>query len=295
MKIRLSQLRSIIKEEVSRILSEVPLEDITPVIDARDDKSDEKLYTGVKKFHKTDQYKAKAEAAFRTWPFPVYIIPVVGRNKSYNRTTIYEADEGIEILRRLNLNYDLEDLTKKLAEGGTVFLNSSTVLAKGQLPTPWMMIHALFDETGSGNGPFTRMAQEVFDLVEKTSAPDADGKSISSANLVRRMTMGSARNAFEKKNPSDEDKTILQSDSDIAAELATQAVITTSGVRFITDDGDEWKNRNRHADSKGANPPLERTSAKLRKLKADIDALNLKERVFNLLRGKVVWINTGGL
>jgi len=285
MKIRLNQLRSIIREEVEKSLSEMSLAAIVDdPVDMRDDKSDTQIYAGVKKFHKTDQFKAKAEAAFRTCPFPVYIVPVTESLPS-DRVKIYGPDEGLKLLKKFGIKYDLEDLASKLKEGGVVFLNSSMTLRKSMWPTPWMMIHAFVD---NDNGPFEAYSAKVIDILEDAMSPNENGKSMSQLDIVRRCTMASARNfPWRGKSRGGPDESVVHIMTDLVAELVTQEIATTNGVQFITDDSDEWRRRN------PSSPPGPKTTEKVKKIQSAIKALDLKQKFFDMIRGKVILVQTG--
>jgi len=313
MKITVSQLRRIIKEEISRVMIEAPLEDITPAI--HEPGTPEKNRKAVAKFSSTPAFKAKAKAAFRTWPQPVYMVPatVVARQNSMipissDRSHVYEAEEGLDILKSFKLDYEFDKLKDALAQGGTVFINGSAEMGKDLWPTPWMMIHAVFDAANPPRDAGT-MINQVYSAIELAAAGMAQ------QDIVRRMTMGSARGLpwGKNKRPREFQANILDADSDLAAELITQALITTSGVEFITRDwleakgvdfgqGEEaeatraaeidrrsaiWKPR-----SASGSLPNAKNDNKMNALKAALDALNLKERFINMVKGKVVFIGT---
>jgi len=259
MKIRLSHLRRLINEELNQAFA-----GITPAVDTRPDKSDVKGARELSRFHDTPLFKTKAANTFKEFPFPVYIVPVVvegrGNSITISRDRVMSPDEGLDILRRAGMNYDLDRLRKELDAGATVFLNMGERLLKGNLPTPWMIVHALFDSAASGaaigmQGEFG----DIFDLVYEEFE-------LTSGQITRRMTMASARNGTMTPG----------SDDDPIAELITQAIVDKRGVTFT------WR---------GKGPQPEEVAQKMSELKSRIDAMDLRNKFYAAISGKVIAVS----
>lgn len=278
MRITIGQLRRIIKEEVSRSISEAPLADdgILPMIDIRKDTTERPHWMGkpatprsVDRFHRSPEFKAKAERTFGNFPMPVYVIPAVVESRNsvlgMDRTVVMDPERGLDFLQKSGSTADLEHLRGELGKGAVVFLNMSSHLAKGFLPTPWMMVHAIFDDDYAG--VLDQEKNDIFDLISELK--------ITEGQLMGRMTMKSARDGTITRGAPD----------DMISELMTQAIVSKDGVRFIMSDDDPlWK---------GKNPLNPETTEKMMKLKSAIDAMDLKGKFFKAISGKVVSVSVG--
>ena len=260
MRLTIGQFRRIIREEIENAITEAPLADILPAADVRDDKSSPNRQ--IDRFHRTPLYKAKAANTFKEFPFPVYIVPVTvdqSISAAWERVHEMTPDEAFKFLESSGTQYDLEHLRRELASGAAIFLSMSTsTLTKGFLPTPWMIVHAFLD---SQEQPVLRQEFEnLFSLVY-------DDLGISVRSLALRMTTGSAR----------EGKIVLDSDADPIAELMTQAIVDKRGVTFT------WR---------GKREQPEEIAEMMEHLKSQIDAMNLKNKFYAGVQGKVFAIQT---
>jgi hypothetical protein len=262
-----------------------------PTVDAREDKSDEKVIQKVKRFH-GKEFGKKAAGVFKLFPQEVYVVPVVAEGRSNRvlgglRVKIYEPEAGIALLRDLGLKYDLDSLGSKLASGATVFLNINEAIEKGLLPTPWMMIHAVFDSDQNGSSLdaiYSNITNQVFEIMQKSG--------LSNNKIAFRSTMASARNLPWGGNKYKDDyaKSIIDTEFDLPAELITQSIVSSKGLDFILDaDHPQWAAR----DQNRGNKPNSEISGKIAQLKADIDALDLKNRFHKSTAGKVIAVGTG--
>lgn len=239
MRIRLSQLRSIIVEEVRRQLLEAPLEDVLPATNPNvtrrfpppDDPSRVRDPKAVSKFFGSPSFRLKAEATFRLWNIPVIIQPVSVAEKSafslspdMQRSRLLSGDAAKEILSTAGVDDDRRaSLVEAMGRGAVVILALNSFLLKGFLPTPWMLIHALWDNFGTDGSEgfpadFNKVRYGLYDRIKK----------FDSRRVIAAMTMGSARGGQLNGNF-----------ADIVSELLTQATVTTKGVVFkATGDAD---------------------------------------------------------
>ncbi len=182
------------------------------------------------KFHNSKSFNKKALAAFKEIPYNVWILPLImnwhdkGRGATklnYNRFGIYDADEGVALLKQIGAKADFNDIESKLNSGATIIVNSSPELIPETLPTPWMMIHAIYDGIERNGAAFDEQVEFVRGAIRKMMFKYDESL------LSDCMTMRSARN---KK---------IETGNDIEAEILTQATIT-SGVKFnVTDEAIE--------------------------------------------------------
>ena len=89
-------------------------------------------------------------------------------------------------------------------------------LIEGFLPSPWMIMHAMFDN--EGDAP---LVHEFYELAEESGVVFEKFNVVCSA-----LTMKSARNHE------------IQNETDILAEILTQAVVTANGFVY-NETGDE--------------------------------------------------------
>lgn len=75
MKVTVGQLRRIIKEEIERV-NEAPLADIGDFVNTSSRSDDSREVRAAERFHKTPKYRKDAEAAFKLFEIPVYIVPI---------------------------------------------------------------------------------------------------------------------------------------------------------------------------------------------------------------------------
>jgi len=164
-----------------------------------------------------------------------------------------EGLKNLETLRdKHKVAIDIEDIESKLSGGNTVILSLTQMLSKGFLPTPWMLVHALFETDWSHFED------------EKWAVDEAMGEmGLSSRNILKFATMKSARDNN------------IQSDVDFVSEMLTQAVVTKKGLHF---------------NKEIAKKP--ETVEKLTRLEELVnDEINIRQKVFDKLKGKIVVVN----
>ena len=221
-----------------------------------------KSSAAIDKYHRSPAYTAKALATFAAFPYDVFVVPVATRktaiwgNITENRVKVMTPEEGLkklEILReKSNVTIDIEDIESKLNGGGTVILSLTQMLTKYFLPTPWMLVHALFETDWSR---FEEEKLEVEDAMEEMG--------LSMNNTIKFATMKSARD------------NVVVSDADFTSEMLTQAVVTKKGLHF---------------NKEIAKKP--ETVEKLTRLEKLVnEEINIRKKVFDMLKGKIVVIN----
>lgn len=220
----------------------------------------------VKRFHETPLYMKKATAAFKNFPFDVWIQPIDNSEELYDVLGI-EAPGGhrLEIIdfedledKKGDLPLDVEKIGSVVQGGGCVILSVVRNLEAGFLPTPWMMVHALFDSedaAGDDDSDFSPILTEL----EEYILEDLEFGGV--FDVAQYMTMASARNNE------------LSGENDVVAELCAQEVIATGGVRFSEADDPE-------------------VNEKLDMLKEKIKSYDLRGMISNAIKGKVVALGT---
>lgn len=231
MRIKLGNLR--------RLLREAPLADILPTSNWRshdldDEETDDSVVAADKKavdrFSKTPLYRDKAVKAFRNFPFPVYIIPAWASSVTEEeRSASYRGEEARHyLLQSCQLSPEkVDELMAELDSGAAVFVSVTTSLRPGFLPTPWMILHAIFDDSSGGGIIDPDLYSGVYDTcseIEAWAESDVSSKDERDARLSKIFTFASARNKQ------------LGAEDDIAAEAMTQAIATKGFVYNETGD-----------------------------------------------------------
>lgn len=181
-------LRSLIKEMSFGGL-------VGPVIDPE---SEEKSLAG---YYRSKLFAKKAESFFRdaSWPYPVYVLPYIGRptkkypgvfGGSHYRTLFQDMDEGLKIAERLGF-----DISKVKDRSGFVIC-PSVGRARGGVQgfSLWVMFHAMFE----GNwGAFDKLITSTDRLHRAGTLAYMIWEEAEDGSLVNgTFTMGSARDSY---------------------------------------------------------------------------------------------------
>lgn len=198
-----------------------------------------------------------------------YDVRITGRVKRYD---IMEAEK---YLSKTSVNID--DVLSKLESGATVIASEATHLLKLALPTPWMIIHAIFDndkDTVGGDGYFGEefwaikdfLTEDFWDLDDWSEFQPENNEKWK--NMIRNsLTMKSAK---LYNNPNERPPAV----DDRVAEIMTQEVATSTGFHVnIPDDLDEVDKE------------------KLRDLVKLVKSLSLREKMADYIRGKLVVVS----
>lgn len=262
MKMKLSELRKVIRQ----VLSEMPFREVLPSanISSKNDQpeSGPSSFRAVDRFHRTPQFQKKAIAAFRGLPIEAYFLPIkIDKNLPFlqdTRLTVEKPAKGIRLLKQIGADVDFEDLQAKLAGGATVFLSFVEKLQAGLLPTPWMTIHAMLDNSeAEGNSVLDALRYKIQDWIEEEEPYTDDDE------LQEIMTMGSARSGLLRGAAT----------SDIISELMTQEIATRRGIVFAyPSDMDPEKKE------------------KFMNLEKFIKSLDIKSKFSKVVGGKLVFV-----
>lgn len=173
----------------------------------------------VNRFFKAQKFHDDAITLYRNLSVPVYVVPVWSYKNSDVVTggSRYSVMDDPQELVRFGISQEQVDELEVALEGGaTAFAAQVATLEKGNLPTPWMIVHALFDngsDEGSGEPLLAPIADKMYNADAQEAFEDEEGR----AAFMRGLTMGSAR------------KGDIGSYYDMLAEILTQAVLTTKG------------------------------------------------------------------
>lgn len=283
MKIRLSELRKLIREAVESDLEEMALASIGKTTRDPRNKSGQKGtfdkpetdedYRKIDRFHQTPKYKKGLEKSLEGISVPVHVIPVYTVKSALgSRTRVMKFDDVAQVISKAG--YDPEEMRKKVAAGESVILSNSRELVKGFLPFSTTLIHAFFDD--GGNSPPANAALEVVrhigDLIN--GLKDAGiGTSDAIRGLYSTLSVFSAvQNLIG-----------LDAVTDWAAELCTDA------VRKGTVKPREYKNDKLPQDQ------INLINKAGKDLYDFINGLGVRKILEDYLRGKVVSVDTANI
>lgn len=247
-----------LRRTIAALLSETPLAGIeSPIFDPENPKltrrlrgeTDDELNArtamqknATSKFFNSKKFNDNAVKLYANLSVPIYIVPMwSGEMRSLRNRNVNVHPH--ELLAAGLSEERLAELTAAVAEGAAVFVVAQSRLLKGALPTPWMIIHALFDDENDGvvtkylGDTIEKMKFNVADVVYKTikDPPDAMApyrkESASEFDapyeaFISGLTMASAKG----RN--------IQTTNDVVAEIMTQAVLTKAGFKY-NETGDE--------------------------------------------------------
>lgn len=266
-------LRLLIK---SALLREAPLADILPTGDisipheAEKYAADANVDTSINaydRFHRTDVFRDKAKKTFQNFSIPVYIVPIkrtrnteLGRF-SYGRTAFLRKEKAAELMQIAGISDYAVAFNEVQTNSACVIFSAGFGLQAGFLPTPWMIIHAMFDDAdGDVASELSSEFGEIFEMVS----------GIPTWVLLKTMTMKSARDS----------KVTPGADIDVVAELIAQAIISSTGVVFKTFESD-----------KHPKPAVDRMNDKLATLATSINSMNMRQKLESILAGKFLYID----
>lgn len=162
---------------------------------------------------------------YRNLATPIYVVPVWSHKMASldYRMTI---DEDALSLTQYGVSPERAQELEAAREGGaTIIVAKAAELSKGNLPTPWMIVHAMFDSI-EGMPLLHDIYSEIYDDGTLQDIVEADDEH--TENLRKSLTMGSARGGHLR----------YSTDGDFIAEIMTQAILTTKGFVYKP-SGDE--------------------------------------------------------
>lgn len=232
MAIRLSEsrLRKIIREELKR-MDEMAFAGSLGVVDAADYEgmpADPKKQSAVRKYTQSGFWLKNATNYYKNLPFNVWIATVAGIAGAGSAFEEYgiDVDDGYEASRSMimpieagkealiGVGYE-PSLVERVGPNDLIILISNIEMSPSALPSPWMVIHAIYDGDRSGaDAPY--VLSPTFRAVRRK---------IEYATVPGVLTMASARSGALGH----------QSDEDAAAEAMCQELITGRGYHYNED------------------------------------------------------------
>ena len=284
MRITVRHLRRIIKEELDQAYAgNLPAYNTEK--DEEKDKDDPThSFKTIEKFHTSPMFSGKAINAFKHFKTPIWILPVkvydVARGEiadDFRRTEVYDDLTKIKNVLS-NGGYPQETIDRVqeiVSSGGTVMISSIGRMVKGRLPSPWMLIHSLFDigddMAGFFRTTFKMIERNLFNFINKPNQK----RFFTGPEFVKKfLTMGSARTGQLSDSP-----------DDIISEIMTQELTTTKGFNF--------KDPNEVYEESSGEVPLEYYEEmfnRLKIIKEKLAAENLKQKFDEMIAGKLITI-----
>lgn len=168
----------------------------------------------VQRFFGSKKFNDDAVRLYNNLSTPIYVVPVwkVGLSRTQRPVELRDAHQlayyGVSQER-------CEQFESARRSGAAVFVPIAAELKRSFLPTPWMIVHAMFDSRGGG------MLDETVGKVTSVLEDMRDGLGEHAWQLIaRQLTMKSARDG------------VLDTRDDIVAEIMTQAVLTQRGFAY---------------------------------------------------------------
>jgi len=251
-----SRLRRIIREEARRALQEMPYagslgtrrgtEDWEPTPDDRDRRPEKINVTGAEKFARSGRFSTQAKKLYANFPNNIWLASWAGDSRELEDIVPELADlgqggeytgnirvmsvdlvpDGIRILETIGF-----ESPSRVAASDFVILHSIADIDRENLATPWMIFHAMFDDTGAPPADFIPSWDDLEgDMYTLSKMKFSDGSPVdtsSTTDLGRIFTMGSARMGR------------LQGTGNAVSEALCQELLTKGGFRFNPDDLDD--------------------------------------------------------
>lgn len=167
-------------------------------------------HRSVEKYFGSPMFKQLAIKTYKFLSVPIYLVTQYTRNVNLRQRT----EQGSAKLAQGILKSQKKEIKNALKAGAAVFVVQAEGLGNGFWPTPWMIIHAVYDN----DIDFDKTKHKVASL-----AKSIEGK-FQELSLTWNdvLTMKSARN-----------KLIGETGDDAVAEMYCQAILTSTGFNFI--------------------------------------------------------------
>ena len=245
MRITVSTIRRIIREETRRVLREAPYAGDLGVVRGEDQETDSFITAniaqkganrpGSAKYPTTRKFRELAEKHFSNIPYGVWLAPLIGHPsdagvsadpRGPRRGAVVDlVPDGIKRLERLGFK-----APARVGGDDLVILYTSMTTDAGVIASPWMIFHSIFDT----NSMTAKLMPGYRELVEfLTFGEPEDDELMLFSNLtdnpgpadalVSTLTMASARAGD------------LGGGSDPLAEMMCQELLTKSGLRLDLD------------------------------------------------------------
>jgi hypothetical protein len=284
MKITLGQLRSLIREMAFEKISKVTdtfdhWEDYDP--DDRDEEIEKEIQDDIKyrekkkekldKYFSSKKWSGDASNLYKFIKAPIWIIPDMNEavtSGDMRHVEILSLEEAMPSIEQSD--FMPEEVEAHLNAGGCVLIIGANDMRQNEWPSPWMVLHAIFDYAEVYNDSVGDFYRKNIDII-RSSVEELEESYPRFWNiLVSSMTMKSARDGK------------IGSERDAAAELLVQSIALRNGCR-IKQLSDELIAK--------YNIPLEDIdliNGKLMELENEVNSLNMKELINDLFTGNIL-------
>lgn len=166
---------------------------------------------------------------YKNLTVPIYVVPVwsyKSSNLDGDGKRVAASDDALSLAQYGVSSERAEALELARGSGAAIFVAQVARLDKGSLPTPWMIVHAMFDTQQANSPTLGKMWMDVYRAgADEDDFVDAF-ESDSGRLMSKALTMKSARDGR------------LGAYTDAIAEILTQAVLTTAGFQY-NETGDD--------------------------------------------------------
>lgn len=245
-------MKRLLREYVREILLlEAPLADIYPPKKSAQQKEFEKQKSDTmsdpkveeprfNRFVSSQKYRENAVKTYANLSVPIHVVPLfsqTGTVISDDRQQFLTGKAAKKFLVKQDLGENIvQRLCERMEKGDAVFCVASTVGRADFLPTPWMIVHSMFDPY-----PASKKLKSVYDAVNNEVNNELlkiDPRGIRYMNDYPKreaalITM--AHKALTMKSARDSN---INRAGDVIAEILTQSIVSAKGFVF-NETGDE--------------------------------------------------------
>lgn len=205
----------------------------------------DKKQRGVQRYFKQQKFVDDATKLYKNLSVPIYIVPAwSGAQPGYDvgsRATAGVHDTVATLMKFGMSEQRANELEQARKSGAAIFIAQASQLMKGGLPSPWMIVHAIFDDLEEDTSSLVKANPKLFasyrsvrKLLDSLDVPDAmddypgEEEDFSQfKKFLGALTMGSARTNQ------------IQTSSDAVCEIMTQATLTSNGFVYNETDDDQ--------------------------------------------------------
>ena len=241
---------ALLRRHISHTLKEMALASVQqPGIDstrpeaARGDT--DKKRRGVQRYFKQQKFVDDATKLYKNMSVPIYVVPVwSGDQPGYDsggRAGTIENNVVPTLMKFGMSEQRANELEQARKSGAAIFIAQASQLMKGGLPSPWMIVHAIFDDLEERTSDFVKSNPGLYRSYKQVNAalnsidipgamdeyPGEEDDFAQFKKFLGALTMGSARTNQ------------IQTSSDAVCEIMTQAVLTTNGFVYNETDDDQ--------------------------------------------------------
>lgn len=216
----------LLREFIKQQLAEMPLAKLHPFTDVKppDGKTpiDEPEKKKVKKYY--DSWREDSFKTYNNLSVPIHVVPGYSPDiETLSTRTYQKSSTGLDEYLLNNQTPNMSDETKNelldaVDRGDAVIITTTTRLRKGFLPTPWIIVHSMYDdpymnETQSPSEAYFKLIKLIVNEEDRNPQQDWD-------LWYEALTMKSAR---DRK---------INAPTDIVGEILTQAVLNRNGFQY---------------------------------------------------------------